>query len=205
MGTWTQNPTCYTIRWEAQRTVTITVRKKVAGKVRVTRKSVQRWTPIAGATTTTLTPPDSLKGFSVHVCVRAIVRNRKSAWRCSVSVSPVQAAAVTDTQSPPADTPIPPADTPIPPADTPIPPADTPIPLSILFPQSAAFINGRSAELITPTVTGGSGTKSFAFSNTLAMPDGVTLNQATGTFTGRLTITDDSGTTTFVGATFDTR
>ncbi len=191
MGTWTQNPTRYTIRWEAQRTVTITVRKKVAGKVRVTRKSVQRWTPIAGATTTTLTPPDSLKGFSVHVCVRAIVRNRKSAWRCSVSVSPVQAAAVTDTQSPPAD--------------TPIPPADTPIPLSILFPQSAAFINGRSAELITPTVTGGSGTKSFAFSNTLAMPDGVTLNQATGTFTGRLTITDDSGTTTFVGATFDTR
>ncbi len=191
MGTWTQNPTRYTIRWEAQRTVTITVRKKVAGKVRVTRKSVQRWTPIAGATTTTLTPPDSLKGFSVHVCVRAIVRNRKSAWRCSASVSPVQAAAVTDTQSPPAD--------------TPIPPADTPIPLSILFPQSAAFINGRSAELITPTVTGGSGTKSFAFSNTLAMPDGVTLSQATGTFTGRLTVTDDSGTTTFVGATFDTR
>ncbi len=29
--------------------------------------------------------------------------------------------------------------------------------------------------------------------------------QATGTFTGRLTVTDDSGTTTFVGATFDTR
>ncbi len=36
------------------------------------------------------------------------------------------------------------------------------------------------------------------------MPDGVTLNQATGTFTGRLTVTDDFGTTTFPGITFGT-
>ncbi len=39
----------------------------------------------------------------------------------------------------------------------------------------------------------------------IARDDRVTLNQTAGTFTGRLTVTDDSGTMTFPGITFGTR
>ena len=54
-------------------------------------------------------------------------------------------------------------------------------PPALAYP-AATFTTGQAAQVVTPTVTGGQGTRTFSVQGTL--PTGVTFNTATGAFTG---------------------
>jgi alpha-tubulin suppressor-like RCC1 family protein len=128
-------------------------------KVTVKKKTVTRWVAIARASKATFVPTAGLKGSSVRACVKA--KGTKSAWKCSGAK--VVAAALT------------------PAAPTPAAPAP-PNPLSVSY-LTQRFITGSGGTVLSPTTTGGSGTKRFEVTAG-TLPDGVTFDQGTGTFTG---------------------
>ena len=128
-------------------------------KVTVKRKTVTRWVAIARASKATFVPTAGLKGSSVRACVKA--KGTKSAWKCSGAK--VVAAALT------------------PAAPTPAAPAP-PNPLSVSY-LTQRFISGSAGSVLSPTTTGGSGTKRFEVTAG-TLPDGITFDQGTGTFTG---------------------
>jgi hypothetical protein len=144
----------YLFQWQTQK------------KVTVKKKTVTRWVAIARASKATFVPPAGLKGASVRACAKA--KGTKSAWKCSGAK--VVAEALSGT-SPSGATPAPAAPTP-----------SLPDPLSINY-STQRFISGSASTLLPAITTGGSGTKRFEVTAG-TLPDGVTFDQATGTFTG---------------------
>lgn len=176
-GKWRPKPAKYQYRWQVKKTVIKKVRVKRSGKVRVIRRKKTTWPRAARTTTRTFTPQAALTGKQVRVCVRARVKKSPwSTWRCSRPTKAIAAAA--PAASPPAASPSPPAASP-PAADQ---PAEAPVPALSLSYASGALFTGRSSQQITPTVSGGAGTKSFSYTGTL--PTGVSFDTSSGVFTG---------------------
>ena len=153
-GTWRPKPASVSYRWEAERTVTVTTKTTVKGKVRVIRKAVLRWQAIPGASASTLTPVASLQGLRLRACAQAAKGGQRSDWRCSAASGPV--AAPTPTPSPPAS-------------------------VAISYAETV-FAVGMDAQRFLPTITGAQGTQTFSVQGTL--PEGVTFSEATGAFFG---------------------
>jgi hypothetical protein len=151
--------TTYLFSWQTQKRVT------------VKKKTVIRWVAIPGAGKATFVPPAGLRGANVRACVKA--KGAPSAWKCSGAK--VVSAALSGT-SPSGATPAP--ATPAPATPAPAPPG----PLSINY-VTQWFVTGSASALLPATTTGGSGTKRFEV-RAGTLPDGVTFDQGTGTFTG---------------------
>ena len=170
-GEWQPRPGAFQYRWQVREASTTRVRVKMRGKVRLIRRTVITWRAVADGGSQALTPPSAALGKRLRACVRAQARQGPrrsawSAWRCSRSTAPLAAAVARAPGPDPA------------PLPTPAPEA---APLSISF-GATTFFRGQGAQQITPTVSGGTGTKSFSFAGTL--PPGVDFDAATGTFTG---------------------
>ena len=133
-------------------------------KVTVKKKTVIRWVAIPGAGKATFVPPAGLRGANVRACVKA--KGAPSAWKCSGAK--VVSAALSGTSPSGA-------------APAPATPA-LPDPLSINY-FTQRFVTGSAGALLPVTTTGGSGAKRFQISAG-TLPDGVTFDQGTGTFTG---------------------
>ena len=154
--------TKYLFKWQTQK------------KVTVKKKAVIKWVAISGAGKAIFVPPAGLRGAKVRACVKA--KGAASAWKCSGAK--VVSAAVSGT-SPSGATPAPAA--PAPAAPAPAAPA-LPDPLSINY-FTQRFVTGSASTLLPAIITGGSGAKRFQVSAG-TLPDGVTFDQGTGTFTG---------------------
>ncbi len=154
--------TKYLFKWQTQK------------KVTVKKKAVIKWVAISGAGKAIFVPPAGLRGAKVRACVKA--KGAASAWKCSGAK--VVSAALSGT-SPSGATPAPAA--PAPAAPAPAAPA-LPDPLSINY-FTQRFVTGSASTLLPAIITGGSGAKRFQVSAG-TLPDGVTFDQGTGTFTG---------------------
>ena len=131
--------------------------------VTVKKRPVTRWATIAGARTATFTPAAQLTGARVRACVRTRAKRTLSDWKCSGAAIIVAAPASA------ATTPAAPA-----------PAAPSQLGISYL---SQRFVTGSASWPLPPTVTGGSGTRRFQL-GAGTLPEGVTFNETTGTFTG---------------------
>ena len=131
--------------------------------VTVKKRPVTRWATIAGARTATFTPSPQLTGARVRACVRTRAKRTLSDWKCSGAAIIVAASASAATT---------------PAAPTPAAPAQ----LGISY-LSQRFVTGSASWPLPPTVTGGSGTRRFQLGPG-TLPEGVTFNETTGTFTG---------------------
>ena len=171
-GKWRPKPAKYQHRWQVKKTVIKKVRVKRKGRVRVVKRTVITWPPATRATARTFTPAASLKGKQVRACVRARAKGasaRWSAWACSRPTATIGAAADASGAGASGGSPAPAA------------PAAEPPALSLAY-GASTLVSSQSSQQVTPTVSGGAGTR--VFSRTGALPDGVTFDAASGTFTG---------------------